>query len=972
MIAMSMSFSLKSQNLNTALLGHWGYGNCGAVAEYGNYAYLGMGNVLVAIDKTNAAFPFNAGELFLEGSPRDIFISGNYAYLVDTRGFFRIIDIANPASLHVEGFLDMHGATEGVAISGNYAYITMSYDMVYQNGLHIVNISTPASPNQVATLNTGYVYKISISGNYAYLTKEYNGLGIVDISNSIAPSIAGTIPGTVTHAYGVAAVTGNYIYLAAGNGGLRIFNISNPSAPILTGEIDSIGPAVDVAVYLNHAFVAAGDSGVRMINISNPAGPYEEGYYLTNGIVTRVDANLAYTFIADIIGNKAGMRIISNNYSNPLEQGSFIKPVGDARGICTNGNYSYMAHADGLVINDISNPANPQAVGLCDLHLPNNYLTQNYDVQINGNYAFVGDEAGLFSVDISNPVYPQQIGFIATSWRVWSIAISGNYAYLAIDEDGIRVINITSPATMTQVGLYDWALGNARSISISGNYAYVANGDDGVRVLDISDPYVPVEVGSFPSWAMCVTVNGNYAYIGDSYSGVYPYNSGCMRIANISNPASPLQIGAFYLTDQKFINDISINGSFAYLATSNSGTSGYLGSLEIVNIANPASPSLSAYYTTLAGCNGVNAVGNQAYLTSSSDGLLIITPLSPASAGTISGQTSVCQGQNSITYSVTAIANASSYLWTLPFGTTGTSTSNTITVNFGINAVSGYVTVKGQNIFNIGDSSSLAITVNPLYNLIVNPSICQGDYVVVGTHTYYTSGNYIDSLTTSFGCDSIITTHLTVNPAFNIQNDYTFCQGGFVVVGTHTYSTTGNYLDSLLTTLGCDSIIATNLTVTPLPPIPVITQYGDTLISNATAGNQWFNLVTGYIYDASGQTYLPQQTGSYFVIVALNGCYSDTSNIIYYVYSGMEINENSNGISVYPNPAKEMLSLNINQISDLKEMSVSIYNIQGQLLIQQAVKQKETEFNISRFAKGLYIVKVNTYKDIMITKFNKE
>ena len=83
----------------------------------------------------------------------------------------------------------------------------------------------------------------------------------------------------------------------------------------------------------------------------------------------------------------------------------------------------------------------------------------------------------------------------------------------------------------------------------------------------------------------------------------------------------------------------------------------------------------------------------------------------PVSSGTIIGLDSVCQGQNSVTYTLPAIANASSYVWTLPTGASGTSTTNTITVDFGTNAISGNITVEGNNICGESLPSNLFVTV---------------------------------------------------------------------------------------------------------------------------------------------------------------------------------------------------------------------------------------------------------------------
>ena len=85
----------------------------------------------------------------------------------------------------------------------------------------------------------------------------------------------------------------------------------------------------------------------------------------------------------------------------------------------------------------------------------------------------------------------------------------------------------------------------------------------------------------------------------------------------------------------------------------------------------------------------------------------------PAGAKTITGATTVCAGQNSVTYTIPAITQATSYIWTLPNGAIGTSKTNIIIVNFGTSAVSGNISVSGSNDCGVGVSSTLAIRVNP-------------------------------------------------------------------------------------------------------------------------------------------------------------------------------------------------------------------------------------------------------------------
>ena len=108
---------------------------------------------------------------------------------------------------------------------------------------------------------------------------------------------------------------------------------------------------------------------------------------------------------------------------------------------------------------------------------------------------------------------------------------------------------------------------------------------------------------------------------------------------------------------------------------------------------------------------GHNATGDGAASTLA----ITVNPL-PESAGVISGAAAVCQGQNSVSYTVPAITNAMSYIWTLPTGTTETteaSPTNSISLDYGASSQSGNITVKGHNECGDGVVSSLAVTVNP-------------------------------------------------------------------------------------------------------------------------------------------------------------------------------------------------------------------------------------------------------------------
>lgn len=85
-----------------------------------------------------------------------------------------------------------------------------------------------------------------------------------------------------------------------------------------------------------------------------------------------------------------------------------------------------------------------------------------------------------------------------------------------------------------------------------------------------------------------------------------------------------------------------------------------------------------------------------------------------------------------------------------------------------------------------------------------------------------------------------------------------------------------------------------------------------------------------------------------------------------------ELRKTKSELIVFPNPAKDVLNIYLKQFKNLQNNSIFIYNIQGQMLLQQSIKQQQTEINISGYAKGIYIVKVINNDNPVVSKFIKE
>jgi hypothetical protein len=100
--------------------------------------------------------------------------------------------------------------------------------------------------------------------------------------------------------------------------------------------------------------------------------------------------------------------------------------------------------------------------------------------------------------------------------------------------------------------------------------------------------------------------------------------------------------------------------------------------------------------------------------------------------------------------------------------------------------------------------------------------------------------------------------------------------------------------------------------------------------------------------------------------MALNGCsHTDTISVAFYNGAGIEISEETPELIVFPNPATDFIRLE----TESNEMTnLEIYNISGQLIATEIINSMEFSLNVSNFAKGLYLVKIQLADNIVITR----
>jgi photosystem II stability/assembly factor-like uncharacterized protein len=140
------------------------------------------------------------------------------------------------------------------------------------------------------------------------------------------------------------------------------------------------------------------------------------------------------------------------------------------------------------------------------------------------------------------------------------------------------------------------------------------------------------------------------------------------------------------------------------------------------------SSTTNSITTTVGATGGTISVTANGECGSSVARTLSVTVNSiPAQPGSITGSTSVCSG-SSQNYSVTAVAGATSYTWTLPGGWTGTSTTNSISANAGSSG--GTINVIANNACGSSTASTLSVAITAIPPqpgaMTGNTTVCSG------------------------------------------------------------------------------------------------------------------------------------------------------------------------------------------------------------------------------------------------------
>jgi len=502
----------------------------------------------------------------------DLVLEGSYLYVVrsDSLTVVSIADPSNPVALAT--------CYAGVYIQrGELAGRTM---VLADNtiGLRVVDVTDPHAPALVATVDTSYgPYDVDVfpGDRYVAMGSYQDWVKIIDLEAD-PPAVIHTISG-LTSPWGV-AIAGDYLAVLTTpgtyNNALTVFEYISPTEFEEKGTVSISGGVENIEGAGDLVYLAATSHGLRAVNIGNPDAPELLGTYPLSGycIDLALTADRIYTAIAYTVSGVDVLWRGIEDFAIAEQHATLSVPMDVAVGY----DQAYVADMDaGVVVVDLA--AGGMIVNTEPVPGWPTSITLDHDMLY-----VTTDEGGFHCVYLDDFQTPLLYGTLEHDHVGISSQISGDYAFVALEDVGLLVANVSDPFNPAAVTTLP-VPGGLSDLTLVGDYLYGVSGwgsGPGLVVIDVSDPENPFiaaqpDDGVDYGGALDVGIYGPYAYVAQR-EGLHCFHVG--------DPTSPVDMGRIVFPRPRSIG-IVIHEHFAYV-------SGYSFGIHVINLQEPTEPML--------------------------------------------------------------------------------------------------------------------------------------------------------------------------------------------------------------------------------------------------------------------------------------------------------------------------------------------------------------------------------------------
>lgn len=214
-----------------------------------------------------------------------------------------------------------------------------------------------------------------------------------------------------------------------------------------------------------------------------------------------------------------------------------------------------------------------------------------------------------------------------------------------------------------------------------------------------------------------------------------------------------------------------------------------------------------------------------------------------------------------------------------------------------------------------------------------------------------------DTIINAMGCDSIVAIDLTILQGSTHSITNVGC-GAYVSDAGNSYTATGIYTETFLNAVGCDSVLTLDLDIT-MTDLTVTQTSGVELESNETnpsAEFQWLDCNDSHS-EISGETnelYVATVNGSYAVEITKGSCV-DTTACLTVNSVGVEATQDQ-PTSIYPTITNDHITIEIP--SSLVGEEIQVVNALGEIVMNKTLNDQRSIVEVNELTSGVYFIYV--------------
>ena len=286
---------------------------------------------------------------------------------------------------------------------------------------------------------------------------------------------------------------GEYLFVAEGSKGFRVYDVSGIankgiSQKILTAPFGPLGQDTHVAT--------TNATCVALATTQPVYPPRNEGDLMRKDNLEQPFASIYnYAVITDAV---EGLILVDiNTLADGEFRNNFLRraltwdgggALQGARHVTVAGSTLYITTPAGVAVVDVSDALNP--VLLTTVRLPGARASMQQF-----RYLFVTDGEGLKVIDVTTPARARVVpGATVLLKDARKVFVSRTYAFVAAGGEGLAIIDVEKPEAPKLHRMFDGggAIRDARDVVVASTnaslFAYVADGQYGLKVLQLTAP----------------------------------------------------------------------------------------------------------------------------------------------------------------------------------------------------------------------------------------------------------------------------------------------------------------------------------------------------------------------------------------------------------------------------------------------------------------------------------------------------